>query len=220
MFSILSLNCNQGKCGVENISEFLHTCNADIICLQEFSQNIAQSLELYNFYEKYIFVTSPVHQGWSENVIFSKFPIVNTKSYEQEGKKRRSIHITFLYQRIEIVCVCIHLEPGRQNYEMRRRQLLNILENVDHRMPVIIIGDYNMETNEGRYKWPLYGWESPRLLATYSSDNRCVFSKKFRFNHTFDRCLYKNNYLYLHEAKILPLDISDHYPLIVKFSLL
>ena len=218
MLSVLSFNCNKGNCNIDNIGSILHNSNADIICLQEFNQKVAVALQPYKLEENYVFITAPYNQGWSGNVIYSRFPVIKTNYFSLEGKSRLSILARILVNNRNIDIVCIHFDPGRNNIDIRNRQFNSLIGNfLDSDIPTIIIGDYNMDISEPIDGWPPTQWNSPPLFSTYSSNNFCNSSPK-RFDHPFDRCLYRG--VILTDTKIVGIENigSDHYGLLVIFT--
>ncbi|CAH6419047.1 Hypothetical protein HVR_LOCUS239 [uncultured virus] len=112
---ILSYNCDKGNCKlapgkVSYIGNIITQANADIVCLQEYSQTVAQQLLPYRLEESYIFITSPINQGWSENIIYSKLPILKSWFVEMDGKNRKSPIITVQTSNGPITIACIHLD--------------------------------------------------------------------------------------------------------------
>ena len=232
MLSVLTFNCDKGNCNVDRIGPLLQKSNADVICLQEFSPKVATSLAPYNLEKEYVFLTSPFSQGWSENVIYTRLPVIKTNFLPVEGKSRVNISATVLLDNTPIEVVCIHLDPGRNYTSLRYKQYMSLMNNfITTHGATIITGDFNMAANEVS-PWPpatLVGWESHELIPTYSSANKCVTSPKgaqlppvkgpSAFGHPFDRYLYKNITL----TKITLIGVgspaSDHYGLLALFQL-
>lgn len=212
---ILSYNCNKGNCKFGEIGDIIKTVNADIICLQEYGQIVAQHLESYKLEDSYVFITSPIYQGWSGNVIYSKLPIIKSRFLELEGKARKTPVITVETLNGNLTIACIHLDPGRNANNMNIREtqyksLLKKLHNID-----IIIGDFNMSVNE--IPWPPEGWSGTKLIPTYTSDNICNNST-IKFGHPFDRCLYKNLIIENFELVGVNNPASDHYGIEITFK--
>jgi len=219
MLSVLSFNCNKGNCNVDNIGPLLINSNADIICLQEFNQKVAISLQPYKLEEKYVYITAPFNQGWSSNVIYSRFPVIKSNYFPLEGKSRLSILARILVNNNILDIVCVHFDPGRNNIDIRNRQFTSLLNTFfSSSIPTIIIGDYNMDISEPNDGWPPNQWNSPPLFSTYSSYNLCN-SSPGRFDHPFDRCLYRG--VVLTDTKIIGMETigSDHYGLLVSFTI-
>lgn len=161
MLSVLTFNCDKGNCNIGNIGPLLRDCNADVICLQEFNQKVATALLSYKLEDQYVFVTAPLNQGWSSNVIYSRLPVVKSSYYAVEGKSRLSILARVLFQNEPVDIVCIHLDPGRSNVDIRARQFTALMGNFSSpAIPIIITGDYNMDATEPRTGWPLIGWNT------------------------------------------------------------
>ena len=64
---------NKGNCKLvpnrtSYLGDIISRINADVICLQEYSQGVAQQLAPYKLEDSYIFITHPVSQGWSGQV--------------------------------------------------------------------------------------------------------------------------------------------------------
>jgi endonuclease/exonuclease/phosphatase family metal-dependent hydrolase len=219
MFSVLTFNCDKGNCNIDNIGPILRDSNADVICLQEFNQKVAIALLPYKLEEQYVFITAPLNQGWSSNVIYSRFPVIKSNNYTVEGKSRLSILARVLVANNPVDIVCVHLDPGRSNVDIRARQFTSLLSNFpESSIPTIITGDYNMDITEPRSGWPVPNWNSPPLLPTFSSTNACNTSPG-KFAHPFDRCLYRN--ITLLNTKVVGTENvgSDHYGLLTTFQI-
>jgi endonuclease/exonuclease/phosphatase family metal-dependent hydrolase len=215
--SVLSYNCNKGNCKIGSIGSIITESDPDIICLQEYNQTIALELVPYNLEEKYVFITSNLYQGWSGNVIYSKFPVIKSKFIQNEGKSRVTPIIQVQTAKTIITVACVHLEPGRANTAIRHKQYNRLLDLLaGNLMPTIIIGDFNMSDNE--IQWPPNGWGSHQLIPTYTTNNPCVKSPS-KFGHPFDRCLYKG--LIMDEINLIGVNNppSDHYGLLAHFHL-
>lgn len=222
MITLLTFNCNKGNCNINNVCKIINDSNADIICLQEFNMNIASSLSKYELEKKYIFITSPLNQGWSQNVIYSKFPIVKTDFHYIEGKSRCNILITVIVEQQLIDIICAHLEPGRQNVNRRKTQLKSLFDKIIERRsvgPIIIAGDFNMDFKEINFLGSFLPrfWYVSKLLPTFTSDNPCNNSPS-KFSHPFDFAIYFG--LDNIDVEIVSggLKASDHYPLLLTFD--
>ena len=219
MLSVLTFNCNKGACNVDNIGSILRNSNPDIICLQEFNQKVATALQPYKFEDEYVFITAPLNQGWSSNVIYSRLPVTKSKYYSVEGKSRINILIRVLFNNNYVDVVCAHLDPGRSNSDIRARQFHDLMSNFPESLtPMIITGDFNMDITELRNEWPPIAWNAAPLLSTFSSNNSCNMSPG-KFNHPFDRCLYRGATLL--DSKVLGIENigSDHYGLLTTFQI-
>src|SRR5687767_14578268 len=111
MLSVLTFNCNKGNCNVQNIGRILLESNADVICLQEFNDKVANSLIEYKLENSYVFITAPMNQGWFSTVIYSRFPVVKSNYLTLKGKSRRNIQVTLLVNGQFVDVVSIHLDP-------------------------------------------------------------------------------------------------------------
>ena len=218
MLRVLSLNCNRGSCNGERIASIVNKANADVICFQEFNHRVIEYLVPLNLEQDYIFINPPQSQGWSGNVIYSKFPILKTQFIPLQGKSRLTIVVKILFRKgKEIDIVCLHLDPGRENTTIRNIQLNTLLSNFNQgQSSTILIGDFNLSFDE-IMPWPPSGWNGHELLPTYTNQNPCVHSKR-KFVHPFDRCLYRN--LILSDVETVGVDLpgSDHYGLLVEFQ--
>jgi endonuclease/exonuclease/phosphatase family metal-dependent hydrolase len=220
MLSVLTFNCNKGNCNIQNIGKILVDSNADVICLQEFNDKVANSLKQYKLENSYVFITSPMNQGWSSNVIYSRFPVIKSKFYDIKGKARQNIHVTVLVNNQNVDVVSVHLESGRSNTIIRNEQYTTLLQSVSCNMnnkPIIVTGDFNMSVNE-TLPWPPINWNSAPILNTFNSENPCTTSYS-TFHHPFDRCIYQN--LTLLETRVIGIQPvgSDHYGLVNIFKL-
>lgn len=213
MFRVISYNCNKGLCS-GSIGNIITEANADIICLQEFNQVVAEHLIPYNLQDSYIFITSPLTQGWSSNVIYSRFPIIKSSILQLSGKSRQTQIVTVSTPNAHITIACIHLDAGRDNIETRAVQYMTLLDQLSDAH--IIIGDYNMVSNE--VPWPPIGWNGTELVPTFVSINPCVKSSAI-FAYPFDRCLYQG--LVLKEFGIIGAvkPASDHYGIALTFTI-
>lgn len=213
---ILTLNCNKGNCKSGNsIGNLILNHDPDIICFQEYNHIVAQQLVPYKLENQYIFINSAISQGWSGNVIYTKFPVLKSTFIEIEGKSRKVPIITVLSSNGPVTIANIHLDPGRStiNAQLRNKQLSSIFsfsENVN-----IIVGDFNMSINE--IAWPPKGWLGSELVGTFDSSNKCNTGAG-NFNHPFDRCLYRG--LNLDNTQLIGNinPVSDHYGLLLTFS--
>ncbi len=214
MLSVLTFNCNKGDCFLNNIGFILLSSNADIICLQEFDQKVANSLIPYKFEDQYVFITCPLNQGWSSTVIYSKYPVIKSSYTDVKGKSRKNIMIRILFQEKLIDIISIHLDPGINNKLIRYQQFTQLMREVDINDHVIIAGDFNMRADEIPL-WSEYN-QSP-LVDTYNSNNLCI-KYSGSFSHPFDRFLYKG--VKLLDIKLIGTELigSDHYGLMCIFN--
>ena len=154
---------------VHRIGDYLKSFNPDIICLQEAFDvkhrtriHNALGRELYNIIEEYdetrrvlLFKRFDLTGGL---VIFSKFPIETSVFYPFERPMRMALperigrkgFLKTLLKTPEglLLVVNAHLYQGwrKHNQKMRTRQLQQLLENLnegDHKLPIIMTGDFN-----------------------------------------------------------------------------
>lgn len=223
MLRVLSLNCNRGSCHGERISSIVSKANADILCFQEFNHRVVEYLAELNLEQNYIFISPPQSQGWSGNVIYSKFPVVKTLFLSLQGKSRVTLVVRILFRTgKEIDIACVHLDPGRENHLIRNVQFNTLLSSFSQtQVPIILIGDFNLSFDEV-VPWPPLSWKGHELLPTYTDKNPCVRSKG-KFVHPFDRCLYRNlnRNFKLNNVETVGVDFpgSDHYGLLVDFQI-
>ena len=160
---------------LDRLAEFIKLQNADVVCLQEMTNDPAAQLieKIKDTYKYFYYRIGPTSLSM-ENALFwaSKYPLVNKPTYVPFTaggiRFRRGFFVAELQDRFVI---STHLEPGEKNGEVRAAQIEQILKYKETlTKPVMLIGDLNIEPKD------------ERAIA--------LVAKNFiNFNHSMETCL-------------------------------
>ncbi len=233
--------------------QFLENQQADIICLQEFSyagSNIyASNIQLKHrlgaetyYYESYY---NPLKNKLFGLVTYSKFPIVNTGYFEEEGSRKFGIFTDLLIEEDTVRVYNIHLESTRLTEEeysllsqldstfkkrsvkvlrkmkrtmnIRAKQADMIADNMSQTdHEIIVCGDFNEAPNTYVYK----------KIKNDLTDSFELADKGL--GKTFQSILpfFRIDYIFSSEKfealkyEEFPINLSDHYPIKASFKYL
>lgn len=185
--SIISHNICKGRYGYSSFCKLVKRYNPSIICLQEASPKLGEKIR--DSIGDYMILQSPGRQGYCSNItlVNTRHIIKEIYSIDIQEVERDALATIVRIGNQELLVVNVHLKSGRGCPDIRKKQIDRILNNISHKR-CLIVGDWNLSNNE--IKWPIDGWKSQELKPTYRSNNRHVNSKS-KFNHPFDRVLYK-----------------------------
>lgn len=232
VFSLLTFNTHAETrpATLDAMAALIRTANADIVALQEFTQEAADQLsvalaELYPYSELYPIGRTVLGKG-----VFSKYPLLSSKiSPSPDLPKRQRLEIEIAGQVVVLYNVHPTVPSWRFPYDATARQnditdLLIITEPESG--PLIIAGDFNMTDQANDYQrmtqryqdtfhevglglgltFPDYGGFNPILAMA---------PQIIRLDYVFH-----NSALYSVEARAWPSSAgSDHRPVFVRLAL-
>ena len=219
-FKIISYNILNDKSlntRIGDIVSYLLSTDADIICLQEVSDDFINVIKSNDILQKYELAITDLKSN--NIVILSKFTI-NQISLIQLNFHKQAIKITISDKNdMDVDIVGIHLTSDYKSRadDKRREQLSIILNQLNKSSQNIIIGDFNMTTNT----IPLLDNE---FIDSYGSDMTYTYDPQTntlaKLNTSsgnperFDRIYYSKKTFYQTQYKVRnELMCSDHYPI-------
>mmetsp|Transcript_26570 Transcript_26570/g.57955 ORF Transcript_26570/g.57955 Transcript_26570/m.57955 type:complete len:275 (-) Transcript_26570:828-1652(-) len=148
----------------EKITQEILKHQADILCIQELDRPLEGLLELYTAHGH-----ASSHKGFVQlytcnkaNIMVSELmpvgpclvsrmqvPVSFATSTEESAAGQTSIDQPPSGQFAELYVIGTHLAPFRGNDQARQQQLVKSMRNVDEDVPVVILGDMNMRSDEG-----------------------------------------------------------------------
>lgn len=239
---IIVLNMRHGEVkdgiiDVECQAETLKKYNANIIMLQEmdlFTNRVNQIDELSIFKNitnlKYSSYGSNItfKDGWYGNAILSEFPIIASENYmssicSKETKGVLHSRVQIGNKEIDIYNTHFPVIPEeRIKFAKEITYLMNLVQNTDN---VVLAGDFNLGLI------PLSGKHNYKIEEQENYEEMNELKKYFNeieFNEltyevgnpigSIDKVMYKGN-LKLVSIEKLNEEISDHYPILVKFEI-
>lgn len=208
---------------LEKISNFLASCNPDIIGLTEVDHGslkarfvnqinyIASKTGCYNvaFRCKYrkgsVWSKLPIFSQ-SGNALLSKQPFSSVHYYELSvGRKRLVIHLTFSNFHIFLV----HLSLIRKNRKIQIKELSELVKKVQGN--VIVMGDFN-----AKHQGDLLPLVSENHLIFVDQSNSNTFPA-FKPRKCLDYILVSQG-IKVKRFEVLPVKYSDHLPLLLEFD--
>jgi endonuclease/exonuclease/phosphatase family metal-dependent hydrolase len=140
---------------LDRLAEFIKLQNADVVCLQEMTNDpSAQLIEKIKDTYKYFYYRIGPTSLVMENAMFwaSKYPLENKPTYVPFAAGgigfRRGFFVAELNDRFVI---STHLEPGEENGKVRAMQIEQILKYKETlTKPIMLIGDLNVEPQDTR----------------------------------------------------------------------
>ncbi len=150
------------------------------------------------------------------NAVFSKYPF-DSVSYNEftNSMKRSIIHCTIKINKKKLNLLLIHLPL---NYKARQKQFVQLMEMINQiKGPIILMGDFNTFRGKDEIKELL---ETTDLNYQY---NRGKHQQKhtqpaFKPKRTLDYVLTSKE-ISVTNYKILPIELSDHLPVMIDFSI-
>ncbi|PJA92668.1 MAG: hypothetical protein CO133_01945, partial [Candidatus Komeilibacteria bacterium CG_4_9_14_3_um_filter_37_5] len=149
------------------IAPYLEKYNADVICLQEFSNAEKKLKKFLHLSEYHVYVPeknnySEIHHNYNHNVILSKYPIIAAReinfshSINKTPDQATCVDLQ-INNKVWRIYNC-HLAIDRVGINTRLQQLAIIIkDSTKHQGPVIICGDMNTTI-------PAAGWQ--RLIVS------------------------------------------------------
>lgn len=239
---IISLNMRHGEVidgviDVEKQAEIIKKYDPNILCLQEvdlFTNRVNQVDELKIFKEitnlKYSSYGSNItfKDGWYGNAILSEFPIRSTENYMSSicSKETKGV----LHSKIEIGSRTIDIFnthfPVIPDERMKfSEEIIYLMDRIEHPENAVLMGDFNLGLIPlaGKHQYEIKKSEN---YPEYDNLLKCF--DKIDFNEltyevgkpvgSLDKVMYKGNLKFI-EIKKLNEEISDHYPIMVKFEI-
>lgn len=242
--SILSYNVrlfnayeeNQTKDVPKIISELLNTQQPDVICIQEFYRDDSVNFAAYPYQYIYFKYSKNKKGKLKENVlghaILSKYPLINTGSFDFSGSSNNSIYADLVKDRDTIRVYNLHLssmgilptvsylQEGDTD-KLRRRmsnafigqqeQMVQILAHKDKSpYPVLLCGDFN--NTQFSYVY--------RKIQTGMQDAYLQKGNGLGTTYLFDSYPMRIDYVFTSEQfEVLKFEtikktFSDHYPVV------
>ena len=227
--TIATFNILYSNTELERIVDILSATGADIICLQETTHESERYLRAHldQDYPYMFFHLSCIGSGAA---VLSRFPI----TYNHYFVSTYGING---YQIVEIdiegTCIQVanvHLQPtflknnpllfiaGLMRTEaIRRKEIMELTEKLDHELPTIITGDFN---SLATFKAPVYLRKSGFIDSHKTAFERSGQKKTLHFRFWGRRWGYRVDYIFhtphflAHESTILEGTPSDHNPVI------
>ena len=204
----------------KEIVEFLKNKNIDIYSLQEVYSKIDKDLR------KVIKALSYTINGTYRFIIPTRFneknPIITNKKVISE----RTYHLPFLPSALKRIMTKVeiedegkiisiyntHLEVRKEN--VKKRQLNRIVQILKKdKNPIILTGDFNLKTNKEIFNDFVSELEKLGIKHVDVEDKTLKISK---YHRAIDHIFISNNFKLISKDRITDLDISDHYPVIIK----
>lgn len=209
----------------DKIKEFINQNNIDYLCLQEVFTKCKLDLQKelcdtkYKIYGKYRFVLpifAPINEAVS---IITWKKVLYNKTYQlpflPSGLKR--IVTKIVTDTSEFGCVTVlntHLDY-MFNF-VKKRQLKRILKLIKKETnPVILTGDFNLKTNNYIFKEFVQDLKALGLKRVNVHEKTL---KQSRYNRSIDHIFIPKDYNVESVEVVKSLDISDHYPVLLKIS--
>ncbi len=137
----------------DKITEFLATCDADILGLQEVSL-IDPARDVVSFLKGlgYQYVTGPAAEFTDDNnqhhvlnsAIFSKFPIIESKIHPlREGKRPSAVEARIRIGTEEVTVFSVHLKHSHQQPDQIQSEQVTTLKGILPLKKGIVMGDFN-----------------------------------------------------------------------------
>ena len=105
-----------------------------------------------------------------------------------------------------------HLEVRKEN--VKKRQLNRIVQILKKdKNPIILTGDFNLKTNKEIFNDFVSELEKLGIKHVDVEDKTLKISK---YHRAIDHIFISNNFKLISKDRITDLDISDHYPVIIK----
>ncbi|BAO74359.1 hypothetical protein WPG_0129 [Winogradskyella sp. PG-2] len=217
----------------DDIVEFVYTENPDVVCFQEYPRSIQLELQGYtNYNARY---TKDARGG---QVIYSKFPIVNSGSLEFPNSSNNGIYVDIIKEKDTIRVYTLHLESSGINTDVEdlksesssdlfkqvgvtfKKQQEQVELLLKHRSKckykTIVTGDFNNTAYSYIYK----EIKGDDLLDTFEEAGN-GFGKTFDFKFFPLRIdfILSDEVFTVNSFKTYDVKLSDHYPVIAKLKL-
>lgn len=239
---IISFNMRHGEIidgviDVERQAEIIKKYDPNIVCLQEvdlFTNRVNQMDELKVFKEitnlKYSSYGSNItfKDGWYGNAILSEFPIRSTENYMSSicSKETKGV----LHSKIRIGSRMIdifntHFPVIPEERIKFSEEIIYLMDRIETPENAVLLGDFNLGLipQEGKHNYII---EQKENYPEYENLLKCF--DKVDFNEltyevgnpigSIDKVMYKGNLKFISIEK-LDEEISDHYPIMVKFEI-
>lgn len=207
-----------GNPNISEISHFLSSIQADIICLQEvdkFSirslftnqpEILNESLSMQMTYKE----TTPIISGETGNLILSKFPIISVENIPLPSLKYpRNIQKVIVQTPTGPIRV-LNTHLGLSE-DIRQKQI-KVLSNVISKdpLPTILAGDFNT-SNLLEFQDLFSFLKDPAIIM---NKHRVYTFKNSKYNSRIDYLLMSKNFL-IDSYDVPKIELSDHYPVVV-----
>ena len=239
---IISLNMRHGEIidgviDVEKQAEIIKKYDPNIVCLQEvdlFTNRVNQIDELKIFKDitnlKYSSYGSNItfKDGWYGNAILSEFPIRSTENYMSSicSKETKGV----LHSKIRIGSRMIdifntHFPVIPEERLKFSEEIIYLMDRIETPENAVLIGDFNLGIVPlaGNHKYKIVPSENyPEYENLLKCFNKIDFDElTYEVGNpigSIDKVMYSGN-LKLISIEKLNEEISDHYPIMVKFEI-
>ena len=207
----------------KEIVKFLKRNKIDILSLQEVYPKVDKDLKRilsdtkYSISGKYRFFLNLFLKRVNEKTpIITNKKVLSTKTY----------HLPFLPSTLRRIITKVEIEDNEKvisiynthlDYKylsVRKRQLkkvLNIIKN--DKNPIILTGDFNLKNNNIYFKKFISELEKLNIKHIDILDNTLKISK---YHRAIDHIFISDSFKLKSKKRVTNLDISDHYPIIIK----
>lgn len=230
MITLLSYNIRFGK-NLERIIRWIkkEKSSPDIICFQEFPLNKLDDVSNFLSDTTYAFRFAPSfikHQvRYGELTAFKsdKLRLVRAEIIDLGYSKldnfifryksfRSSLITDFVHKKRTFTVINVHL-PWLGLQRKRKKHLKIIIETLNHKMPTVIIGDYNYSS--------LFGTKGlVKFMKNHNfhmAGKRLITHKLWKIPQQVDYAFYRD--LKVNTIRVEKVKYSDHYPLFINLGL-
>jgi endonuclease/exonuclease/phosphatase family metal-dependent hydrolase len=206
------------------IINYLKDNNIDILGLQEVYKNVNNNLEKYlpsnyKMYGKYRFYSKKILSLINEkNSLITNKKVLSTKTYHlpifPTFLKRIITKIEIEYNNEIISIYNTHLDYKYDKVkEKELKTILKILSKDKNK--IILLGDFNLKTNKEIFN--NFITELNKLNIKHINIGEKTY-KQSLYHRAIDHIFISNSFTLLNKELITNLDISDHYPILIKIK--
>ena len=208
----------------QDIYKFIKNNDIDILCMQElFSKCLNDLKEIindsqYKLCGKFRYhwkIFTPINESVS---ILTKLNLLNYKTYNlpflPSTLKRVATRALIETEYGKIVVINTHLD---YKFELAKKRQLNKLINIIkiEKYPVIVTGDFNLKNNNSLFN---DFTKNMKNLGLNRVDINEKTLKQSNYNRAIDHIFIPNNFYVKEKIVVKNLEISDHYPILVKLE--
>ena len=221
-FNIQNEGFKNDKNKAKEIYSYLINNKINILSLQEVYKSCEKNLlkllnDKYNLYGKFRFL---LKNPYNEKVpVITSYEILEQKTYKlphfPSFTKRVMTKVIVKYKNQKIAIYNTHLEY--KNDKVKTKQLDKIFEIIKKEQnPLILTGDFNLKTNNKILKKFIKKLEKKEI---YLIENKEKTLKKSKGSKPIDHIFVSKSLNVTKIKTITDLEISDHYPVLVKLDI-
>ena len=222
--SILTYNVNYSFINKDAIN-ILDSIDADVVCLQETNENWEEIFKI-GLKDKYPYRQFKHCCTAGGLAILSKYPIIESNYMENNTGWFPAWIVLIKKDQDTIQLLNVHLKPGLTKRgrigwnayfkadEIHIKELTQFTKELNTKLPIIILGDFNENDNGKTMKWLHEEMNFQDALSKFDKK-----SKTWRWiilRGRYDHIIY-NNLLSCSNAAVYKLGKSDHLPLLSEF---